>query len=129
MNRICVVVLLFSTTPAFAREIGVRCEAESHSEKDGPLVVVCPPPFAFSPIRAKMVIEEIDHFGGQDVDLKKPMPVDVLSTNTSKGEDVFVRLPIQKGAHRWLAWRKFRKITKLDFYEEHGVGSFERKGN
>ncbi len=130
MNHVCgVVPLLLLPTSVFARDGGVKCEAESYSEKDESLVVVCPPPFAFSPIRVKMVIGPIDHFGWQGVDLKKPTPVQVMSANTPGGRDVFVRLPIQKGSHRWLAWRKFRSITRLALYEEQSVGAYQRKGN
>jgi hypothetical protein len=120
---------MFFAASSFARKEGVKCEAESHNEEDQSIVVVCPPPFEFSPIRVKMVVGPIDNLGWEGVDLKKPTPVQVMSTKTPDGEDVLVRLPIQKGTHRCLAWRRFLKIRKLVFYDEQNVGADERKGN
>jgi hypothetical protein len=129
MKGICVVGLIFFAASSFALAAGIKCEAESYSEHDGSLVVVCPPPFEFSPLRVKMVVGQIDNLGWEGIDLKKPTPVQVMSTNTPDGEDVLVLLPIQKGTHRRLTWRRFRKITKLAFYEEQNVVADERKGN
>ena len=60
MKQVCVVVFMLFVTSSFAGDAGVKCEAESYSEKDDSLVVVCPPPFAFSPVRVRMVIGQID---------------------------------------------------------------------
>lgn len=127
MNRLWVVVLLFCAASSFARDEGVKCEAESRKEKDDSLIVVCPPPFAFSPIRLKLVLEQIDNFGWQDVDLKQPTPVQVRSANTPEGERIFVRLPIQKGARRWLAWRKFTRITRFAFSDDLSAAEYQPK--
>ena len=126
MKRICMVGLMFIAVSSFAR--GVKCEAESHSEQDGSLVVVCPPPFEYSPIRVRMVVGQIDNLGWEGIDIQKPTPVQVMSTNTRDGEDVLVLLPVQKGTHRRLTWRRFRRITKLVFYEEQYAVADERKG-
>ena len=46
-----------------------------------------------------------------------------MSTNAPEGEEVLVLLPIQKRTHRRLAWRRYRKITKLVFCEDHTAGT------
>jgi len=128
MKGVWVVTLMSFATSNFARDEGIKCEAESHSEQDESLIVVCPPPFEFSPIRVKMVVGQIDRLGWEDVDLKKPTPVQVISGNKG-GDNVLVRLPMQNGAHRWLAWRRFRKITELLFYQDQGAGAYKPNAN
>jgi len=128
MRGIWVAVLMSLATAGFAREGGIKCEAESHNEQDESLVIVCPPPFEFSPIRVKIVVGQIDNLGWKGVDLKKPAPVQVLGPGKS-GKDVLILLPIQIGTHRLRAWRRFRRITGLVFYEDHGAGEDEGKGN
>ena len=119
---------MFFAAASFARDGGVKCEAESHSEQDDSLIVVCPPPFEFSPIRVKMVVGQIDNPGWAGVDLQKPTPVQVMSTKTTRGDEVLIRLPLQKGTHRRMAWRRFRKITRFSFYEERSTGAYEANG-
>ena len=129
MKPIWVVGLMFLATSSFARDEGIKCEAESHSEQDEFLVVICPPPFEFSPIRVKMEVGQIDNLGWEGIDLKRPTPVQVMSTSVPGGGDVLVLLPVQKGTHRRMTWRRFRKITKLVFYEDKNIGTDAGKGN
>jgi hypothetical protein len=127
MRQVCAVVLMLFATSSFAGNKGIKCEAESHSERDDTLVVICPPPFAFSPIRVQMMLGQIDRFGWEHVDLKEPMPVRVVQDGTSHA--VAVRLPLEKDGRHWLAWRKFGEIRKLVFWEEENVAAYQEKGN
>jgi hypothetical protein len=127
MKQSGVVLFLLFATSAFAGDSGLNCEAESYSAKNDCLVVVCPPRFAFSPIRIQMVIRKIDPLGWDGVDLKKPTAVQVVLGSSSS--PVLVRLPVQQGEQRRLTWRRFGKVTDLSFWDEDKIVTDRRNPN
>ena len=110
-----VIASLFIATAGFAREGGIRCEVQKIDVRNDSMLVVCPPPSAFSPIRVRIVLAAIDHFGWSKVELQSPAQVELLQTKLAS--QIAVRLPHEDGTRRWLAWRLFSKITTIAIVE------------
>ena len=110
------VAILGMATAGFAREGGIRCEVQNYDIHKDSMIVVCPPPSAFSPIRIRMILAAIDHNGWSQVDVRPSTQVELLQSKPAS--QVAVRLPHQDGAHRWQAWREFAKIKNISILEE-----------
>jgi hypothetical protein len=58
-----------------------------------------------------MVVEHIDPSAWQHVDLKGPAQVKLLQPQ-HPGE-IVVRLPHKDNVHRWVSWRRFKRISTV----------------
>jgi hypothetical protein len=115
-SLLLIVLLLLTTSVVFAGESGIRCEAKKLDTEHHELTLVCPPMYAYSPLRVEMQLSGIDHWGWSDVSVTAAQPVRMIEANPKQ---VLVLLPHEKQNRRFLAWRAFSKVKHIGIAEEY----------
>ncbi len=101
---------LTATTVAGSNPRTIPCETKTYDAAQHTLTIVCPPNSIFSPIRLELTVAEINGGTWQDVDVEPLRPIEMMA---AESEGVVLRLPHQAGAHRWIAWRGFRRVVRI----------------
>jgi hypothetical protein len=95
---------------------GIPCETTTYDATQRAVTITCPPSYAFAPLRVQLTLDGIDAQGWKNIDLAPSQPVEMIS---SRAGHVELRLPYQKGFHRWFAWRVFHRVVQIRLFPDY----------
>ena len=117
MKKLLCLCLFLSATVAFAQpKETIRCETKPKGAAAHLLMVTCPPPSDFSPIRVRLALTRIDKHGWTDLDLATSRRVKLRLLP----QKILLLLPHREHNHEWKAWRQFKKVEKVTIFQDQG---------